>query len=199
MKKAIIIFVRNPELGKVKTRLAKQVGDQQAFGVYKELLQHTHDITSCLDGDKFVYYTDYIAGNDLWENHLFEKRLQAGSELGERMMLAFMELFQEGYSKLLIIGSDCPELTTFIIEDAFDLLDLNDVVIGPSADGGYYLLGSKKLIPELFVNKEWSTGSVLADSIMDTVRLRKKCSFLPELHDIDTADDLRRYQELRKT
>ncbi len=198
MKKAIIIFVRNPELGKVKTRLAKEIGDEQALHIYKELLEHTHHITANLDCDKFVYYTDSKSENDLWENDLFDKKLQQGEQLGDRMMLAFLELFQQRYSKIIIIGSDCPELTGFIIDDAFDKLDNNDVVIGPSSDGGYYLLGLTKLIPELFKNKKWSTDTVLSDTIKDTVKLRTTCSFLTELSDIDTADDLRRYQQMLK-
>lgn len=199
MKKAIIIFVRNPELGKVKTRLAKEIGDKETLQVYIELLQHTHDMTSDLDCDRFVYYADYIDNNDLWENENFEKRLQEGESLGNRMMAAFFELFQQGYSKVVIVGSDCPELTTFVIEDAFDKLDATDVVIGPSSDGGYYLLGLTQLIPELFKNKQWSTDTVLADTIKDTVNLRKVCLFLTELSDIDTADDLRRYQQMLNT
>lgn len=198
MKRAVIIFVRNPELGKVKTRLAKQIGDKQALKVYTELLLHTHEVACNLDCDKIVYYADSITENDLWENSQFGKRLQEGESLGNRMMLAFFELFQQGYSKVIIIGSDCPELTTFIIEDAFDKLDNTEVVIGPSSDGGYYLLGLTKLVPELFKNKQWSTGTVLADTIKDTVSLRKSCCFLTELSDIDTADDLRRYQEMLK-
>ena len=198
MKKAIIIFVRNPELGKVKTRLANEVGDEQALQVYKELLQHTHKITSDLDCAKFVYYADSIAENDLWESSLFGKKVQEGESLGDRMMLAFFELFQQGYSKIVIIGSDCPELTGFIIEDAFDKLDSSDVVIGPSSDGGYYLLGLAQLVPELFKNKQWSTNTVLADTIQDTVSLRKSCSFLTELSDIDTAEDLHLYQQMLK-
>ena len=198
MKKAIIIFVRNPELGKVKTRLANEVGDEQALQVYKELLQHTHKITSDLDCAKFVYYADSIAENDLWESSLFGKKVQEGESLGDRMMLAFFELFQQGYSKIVIIGSDCPELTGFIIEDAFDKLDSSDVVIGPSSDGGYYLLGLTQLVPELFKNKQWSTNTVLADTIQDTVSLRKSCSFLTELSDIDTAEDLHLYQQMLK-
>jgi uncharacterized protein len=198
MKKAIIIFVRNPELGKVKTRLAKQIGDEQALQVYKELLQHTHTITADLDYSKFVYYADSIAEKDLWESSLFEKKVQEGESLGDRMMLAFFELFQQGYSKIIIIGSDCPELTGFIIEDAFDKLDSSDVVIGPSSDGGYYLLGLTKLLPDLFKNKQWSTDTVLADTIQDTVSLRKSCSFLTELSDIDTAEDLHLYQQMLK-
>lgn len=198
MKKAIIIFVRNPELGKVKTRLAKEIGDKETLQVYIELLQHTHDVTSDLDCDRFVYYADYIDNNDFWEKENFEKRLQEGESLGNRMMVAFFELFQQGYSKVVIVGSDCPELTTFVIDDAFDKLDTTDVVIGPSSDGGYYLLGLTQMIPELFKNKQWSTDTVLADTIKDTVNLRKVCSFLTELSDIDTAYDLRRYQQMLK-
>ena len=198
MQNAIIIFVRNPELGKVKTRLAKEIGDEQTLQVYIELLHHTHDITLDVDADRFVYYADYINDNDLWENKNFKKKLQEGKTLGNRMMLAFFELFQQGYSKIIIVGSDCPELTAFIIEDAFDKLDNTEVVIGPSSDGGYYLLGLTKLIPELFNNKQWSTDTVLADTIKDAVSLKKSCSFLMELYDIDTADDLRRYLEMQK-
>ena len=191
MQKAIIIFVRNPELGKVKTRLAKEIGEEQALQVYTELLQHTHAITSQVDCDRFVFYTDAINKNDLW-NVGFEKRLQEGETLGDRMLLAFFDLFQQGYSKVIIIGSDCPELTSFIIEDAFDKLYTSDVVIGPSTDGGYYLLGLTKLVPPLFTNKQWSTDTVLADTINDIDHLRKSYSLLTELSDIDTADDLYR-------
>lgn len=198
MKKAIIIFVRNPELGKVKTRLAQEIGEKETLQVYIDLLQHTHDITNGADCDRFVYYADYINENDLWENENFIKKLQEGESLGNRMMIAFFELFQQGYSKVVIIGSDCPEITGFIIEDAFDKLDTTEVVIGPSPDGGYYLLGLTHLVPELFKNKQWSTDTVLADTIKDTVSLRKSCSFLTELSDIDTADDLRRYLEMLK-
>ena len=197
MKKAIIIFVRNPELGKVKTRLAKEIGDEKALEVYTELLQHTHAITSHLDCDRFVFYTDYINENDLW-NESFEKRLQEGKNLGDRMLLAFFELFQQGYSKIVIVGSDCPELTSFIIEDAYDKLDSSDVVIGPSTDGGYYLLGLTKLIPPLFAHKQWSTDTVLEDTINDIALLRKSYSLLTELTDIDTADDLHRYMKMLK-
>ena len=199
MKKGIIIFVRNPELGKVKTRLAKDIGDEQALKVYKELLQHTHDITCEFAGDRFVYYADSVTENDLWENSLYEKKLQEGDKLGDRMMLPFCDLFQEGYSKLVIIGSDCPELSTSNIDEAFERLEHNDVVIGPSSDGGYYLLGLKHLIPELFKNKNWSTNTVLADTIKNMVALKMECSFLPELSDIDTAEDFYRYQQMQKT
>jgi uncharacterized protein len=198
MKKALIIFVRHPEPGKVKTRLAKETGDEKALQVYKELLQHTHDIAIDIDCHKFVYYADGIAENDLWENNVFEKKSQKGDNLGNRMMAAFLELFQQGYSKIVITGSDCPGLTSLIIEEAFDKLATADVVIGPSYDGGYYLLGLTHLIPDLFINKQWSTDTVLTDTIRDIVRLRKLCSLLAELQDIDTAEDLHLYQQMLK-
>jgi rSAM/selenodomain-associated transferase 1 len=199
MRNGLIIFVRNPELGKVKTRLAIETGDAKALQVYTELLQHTHDNTSELSCDKFVYYADYINENDLWENGVFQKRLQEGALLGDRMMLAFFDLFQQGYSKLVIIGSDCPELSVSVINQAFEKLDQSEVVVGPSSDGGYYLLGLTYLIPELFKNKSWSTESVFKDTIKDTILLKKQCSFLPEFSDIDTADDLQRYYQLLKS
>jgi uncharacterized protein len=198
MKKAIIIFVRNPELGKVKTRLAKQIGDELTLQVYTELLLHTRDTTCNLDCDKFVFYSENIEDNDIWDADRFEKKLQEGDNLGDRMMLAFFELFQQGYSKVVIIGSDCPELTSFVIEDAFDKLDLHEVVIGPSTDGGYYLLGLTHLLPDLFKDKEWSTDKVLAETIKDIVRLKRSSYFLTELADIDTAEDLHRFQQLLK-
>lgn len=199
MKKAIIIFVRNPEPGKVKTRLAKEIGNEQTVRVYRELLQHTHDITHNLDCDRFVYFADYINHDDLWEKENYKKRLQEGENLGNRMIIAFFDLFQLGYTKVVIIGSDCPELTPLVIKNAFDQLDRTDVVIGPASDGGYYLLGLTHLIPELFNNKQWSTNTVLMDTIKDTINLKKSCSFLTELSDIDTAEDFYRYQEMLKT
>lgn len=198
MKKAIIIFVRNPELGKVKTRLARQIGDELTLQVYSELLLHTRDTTCNLDCDRFVFYSENIVDSDIWDADRFEKKLQEGDNLGDRMMLAFFELFQQGYSKVVIIGSDCPELTSFVIDDAFDKLDSHDVVIGPSTDGGYYLLGLTHLLPDLFKDKEWSTDKVLAATIKDVVRLKRSSFFLTELSDIDTAEDLHRFQQLLK-
>ncbi|OSZ80299.1 glycosyltransferase [Chitinophagaceae bacterium IBVUCB2] len=198
MKKAIIIFVRNPELGKVKTRLARQIGDELTLQVYSELLMHTRDTTCNLDCDRFVFYSENIVDSDIWDADRFEKKLQEGDNLGDRMMLAFFELFQQGYSKVVIIGSDCPELTSFVIDDAFDKLDSHDVVIGPSTDGGYYLLGLTHLLPDLFKDKEWSTEKVLAETIKDVVRLKRSSYFLTELSDIDTAEDLHRFQQLLK-
>jgi len=193
MKNALIIFVRIPELGKVKTRLAKDLGEEKALEVYKELLQHTHDISVDLECDKFVFYTDRIENDDIWENDLFSKYQQEGDSLGDRMMLAFHKLLQLNYKNVVIIGSDCPSLSPIIINEAFERLENDDIVIGPSSDGGYYLLGMSKLFPELFQHKKWSSDSVLADTIKDTVKLQKQYSFLTELSDIDTIEDYQKF------
>ena len=95
MKKALIIFVRNPELGKVKTRLAKSVGDEKALEIYKDLLRHTHEITLDVACDKFIFYADAINTTDIWENNLFNKELQIGNDLGQKMNNAFLKLFQK--------------------------------------------------------------------------------------------------------
>src|SRR4051812_9764031 len=112
MKQALIIFIRNPVLGQVKTRLAKTLGDEQTLSIYKELLRHTHAITQKLPFDKYVFYADGITKGDIWENYIYNKLVQTGNDLGARMQAAFELLFSKGYQHICIIGSDCYELTT---------------------------------------------------------------------------------------
>ncbi|WP_462219272.1 TIGR04282 family arsenosugar biosynthesis glycosyltransferase [Ferruginibacter sp.] len=189
MKSGLIIFVRNPVLSKVKTRLAATIGEEKALQVCKHLLQHTHTSTKDISVTKFVYYADYINEDDIWNG--FEKKLQQGNNLGQRMQIAFQELFEADFTKVCIIGSDCYELNSNIIERAFEKLNTADIVIGPVTDGGYYLLGLNKLIPELFINKSWSTETVFADTIKDATSLQINFHQLPVLNDIDTEKDLR--------
>ncbi len=188
MKNALIIFVRNPVLGKVKTRLAATIGNEKTLMLYNHLLQHTHAITKNLTVAKFVYYADYINEDDLWNGN--EKRLQQGDDLGERMKNAFTELFDAGFKNICIIGSDCYELTSNILADAFEKLKTADIVAGPVTDGGYYILGMNKPVTDFFINKEWSTGTVFGDTLKDAAALNFTLHQLPLLQDIDTEDDL---------
>jgi len=191
MKTGLIIFIRNPEIGKVKTRLAKTIGTEKALQVYKFLLQHTHDITVGLDCDKFLYYSDYLDELDGWKHDTFHKKLQHDGELGERMSKAFTDLFDEGYQRLLIIGSDCLELESELIRSAFGILEKKEVVIGPSADGGYYLLGMRRAnLPLLFQNKAWGSSSVLAETLNDLVTSNCNFELLKVLNDVDEEKDL---------
>lgn len=185
---ALIIFTRNPELGKVKTRLAKTIGDEKALKVYKDLLLHTMKVTQNLDCDKFVFYDKTIENNDLWTAALYKKRTQSGADLGSRMQDAIQTLFDLGYQNCIIIGSDLFDLQANHINEAFNKLESNHAVIGPAEDGGYYLLGLKKVIPSLFKNKNWGTATVLSDTLKDLENY--KIEFTETLNDIDTFEDL---------
>ncbi len=189
-KAALIIFVRHPELGKVKTRLARGIGDEKALQVYRLLLQHTFEITNKVACDKYVHYTGDIVADDLWSALGYRKRAQQGDGLGERMSAAFETLLAEGYEKVLIIGSDCYQLNTVMINQAIAALDQYDTVLGPTFDGGYYLLCMKHMIPQLFTGKAWSTDTVAQDTLRDLKTLNLSCYLLPKLHDVDEAEDL---------
>lgn len=190
MKQALLIFVRHPEPGKVKTRLAAVLGNDTALSIYKKLLQHTLQITKAVKADKFVFYTENIVENDLWQRPDYFKNAQGSGDLGDRMCNAFELVLAKGYDSVSIIGSDCYELSTLIIDQAFSFLQKNDIVIGPAKDGGYYLLGMKKLHPSFFKNKSWSTNNVLQNAIDECNCLGLHYETLPVLSDVDEANDV---------
>jgi len=193
---ALIIFTRNPELGKCKTRLAKTIGDKAALEVYKYLLQHTADVAKKIDADRYVFYSENIIEHDIWDTAYFRKKLQRGSDLGERMHHAFEELFSLGYQSVCIVGSDLLDLNSELIENAYQQLENNEVVIGPAKDGGYYLLAMKQLNSKIFRKKDWGTETVRESTIAD---LQNHSIFLlKELNDIDTFEDMKDYEELRR-
>lgn len=196
MQQALIIFVRNPVKGKVKTRIAAEAGDDLALTIYINLLKHTQAITQHLLLDVFVYYADYINTADDWQVNEANKRLQQGNTLGERMHHAFFELFAAGYQNICIIGSDCMALTEAVITTAFVHLANGKQVLGPATDGGYYLLGLTRLLPAVFMNKEWSTASVKPQTIQDFVDAKEPYILLPQLPDVDTLADCREYPQL---
>ncbi|MEM6515028.1 MAG: TIGR04282 family arsenosugar biosynthesis glycosyltransferase [Bacteroidota bacterium] len=194
-KRALIIFTRNPELGKCKTRLAKTIGDEAALAIYKYLLKHTSNMAERVNADRYVFYSENIIEDDIWKPEHFRKKIQQGEDLGERMYNAFEELLNLGYKKVCIIGSDLLDLDSQLIENAYDKLNESDAVIGPSEDGGYYLLATKNLYPEIFKNKVWGTESVLASTIKDLHS--HKVHLLKTLNDIDTFEDTKVYEELK--
>lgn len=187
-KNLLLIFTRNPELGKCKTRLANTVGKQSALDIYKFLLQHTANITKKLSAAKQVWYSEEIWTTDIWDNAIFDKKLQTGSNLGVRMANAFTEGFASGYEKICIIGSDMYDLTTSDIERAFTILDAADFVIGPAVDGGYYLMGMTAFKKDVFENKNWGTATVLDATIANLAN--EKVHLLEERNDIDIYDDV---------
>lgn len=190
MKSALIIFLKYPELGRSKTRLAKDVGNENALKVYIELLEHTYLISNQLKTDKYLFYDKVTANKMPWGDDIYHTAYQIESDLGGRMHNAFEELFAKGYERLVIIGSDCYELTQNIIKQAFELLNTSDAVIGPAKDGGYYLLGLRKMIPQLFSDVAWSTDEVFSATVKTLENLQLTYTTTPILSDIDTIEDL---------
>lgn len=185
-----MIFYKNPLRGQVKTRLAATIGDDRALEIYRRMALHIRDITQGLAVDKIVWYSDSIVDDDLWPATIYRKSVQRGNDLGERMLNSFEDGFASGTRPLVIIGTDCYELSSSHLEQAFDALQENDVVIGPARDGGYYLLGMNRLHPALFKNKKWSTSSVFGNTLNDINTLGLTCATLPVLRDVDREEDL---------
>ena len=190
MTSLLLIFVKHPVPGKVKTRLAASIGHDQAVKVYQELLRHTQEISTPLSVAKTVFYGNEVPEQDLWSEAGYPRFLQQGPGLGERMEQAFSWGFQKGYKHIVIIGSDCAQLNTEILQEAFDRLRKQDAVIGPAQDGGYYLLGMNSLIPGIFSHKEWSTDTVFSATIRNFELGDFSYSLLPTLSDVDTIEDI---------
>ena len=189
---ALIVFIKNPELGKVKTRLAKTVGNEKALAIYKALMGHTREIALAVSTDRLLFYSQEIHPNDKWSTDDFKKHLQATGDLGTKMKTAFQQAFQD-HQKVVIIGSDCASLTPAIVEVAFRQLEEHSFVIGPALDGGYYLLGMNQYAPSVFDDIAWSTASVLKDTKQRVKDLGLDYVLLPALSDIDYEEDWDKY------
>jgi len=185
----LLIFTRNPELGKCKTRLAATVGDQTALDIYKFLLDHTVKTTKNVTATKQVHYSVAIRENDIWNRGIYDKKQQYGDDLGQRMAYAFSSGFQDNYEKIIIIGSDMYDINTTDINKAFKGLDQNDYVLGPAEDGGYYLLGMRIFNSNLFTNKQWGTETVLKDTLNDLKN--ENIKLLKTKNDVDFYEDIK--------
>ena len=192
---ALIIFAKNPVLGKVKTRLARDIGDAAALEIYQRLLAHTaKECRPLLETvDIFLYFSDEVplllSG---FPPQDFRYRQQRGADLGQRMANAFADVFSAGYAQAVIIGTDCFELQTSHLLAAFaEIADAkNDFVIGPALDGGYYLLAMRQLFAPIFVDKTWSSPTVLRNTVADILAQKLTIAYLPTLRDVDTVEDL---------
>ena len=186
----LIIFTRNPERGKVKTRLAAATDDDFALGIHEKLLEITKKAAGTCGGDVAVYYSEHFPERDIFSGTGAAVFVQKGKDLGLRMLNAFRQAFLDGYKRVVLIGTDCPGLSAGILRDAFSLLEMNGAVIGPAEDGGYYLIGLRALLPELFTGKRWSTPHVCEEALDALENNGVNCALLPELRDIDTIEDL---------
>lgn len=189
-KNLLIVFAKNIILGKVKTRLAVSIGDNEAFNVYKYLIEYTEKETQQVENcDVQVYFSDVVV-NSLWPNN--EKYVQQGNDLGERMLDAFKNGFNRGYERIIGVGTDLPDLNHDIMQAGIEALKTNETVFGPAEDGGYYLIGMNQLHRCAFENKKWSTDELLKETLQELDDLDISYSLLQTLNDIDTLEDLQK-------
>lgn len=186
----LIILVRNPVAGHTKTRLAASVGHPKALRMYARLVEHTRLAAAGLKNTRVsVLYSDHLPTDSEWDPDHFELGVQTGNDLGERMTNAFAATFAAGSRRAVIIGSDCPGVTTELLKKAFAALNKDPVVIGPAEDGGYYLLGLDAPRPELFQDIPWSTDRVAELTQQRAREGGLSVGKLPTLRDVDYLED----------
>ena len=196
MKKALIIFVKAPLPGTVKTRLQKDLGRDETVRVYKSFIT---EITSQYAGMRGF---DRLLGCAPAKDHEFLKEIaeknkmktfdQRGSDLGKKIVNAFRDYFKKGYTRVILIGSDSPTIPKEFIRKAFRALEKNDFVVGPCCDGGMYLVGARKKIESrLFQNIPWDTSDVLNMVLEKLYRYKIQFSMLPFWYDVDNIDDFK--------
>jgi uncharacterized protein len=195
---ALIIFARLPREGEVKTRLGRSLGMDVAARIYREFAEHAFSLGEQLAtmGKRVYLFFDPLASEAemrRWTGHAFVHLPQGGITLGDRMQNAFDETFRRGSTCSVIVGTDVPELDVTAIHHAYELLTVHEVVIGPSTDGGYYLLGMKAPTKDLFRGITYSTDGVFKQTLARAGELRLSVSLLDELADIDTKEDYELY------
>lgn len=198
MNDAVIVFARLPQKGKVKTRLAKTLGEDFALGFYKICAEYVLNECRKISSSQTSIYIFHPDENDVilikkWAGNDFRFLPQRGNDIGQKMLNAFKEVFNKGVKRAILIGTDIPAISSSIISEAFTLLNQNEVVIGPAEDGGYYLLGMKKIYEFMFEKIEWGSDKVLASTLDILVNNNIKREIVTELIDIDNEENLKKW------
>jgi hypothetical protein len=192
---AVLLFIKSPEKGKVKSRLARAIGEDAALDIYKCLVTDT--LEKLKDGKYLFSLYFYPPGSEVivkkWLGSSYSCYPQCGRDIGERMKHAFIQAFSDGMEKVLIVGGDIPDLSLLLINEALYALDTNDAVIGPANDGGYYLIGFSRdaFLPEIFQGIAWSTDSVYDQTMKVFDKSSIRVHVLAVLTDVDTFEDLK--------
>ena len=187
MNQLLMVFIKDSSKYPVKTRLKTSIGKNKSIWVYNQILKKTALVLKNIKTDIAVFHYNSIISKNPFKNFSKWNKIQIGENLGKKISNAFNWGFEKGYKKIIIIGSDLWDLNEEIINKGFLELNKNKVVIGPSIDGGYYLLGLNKKMPKIFEGIKWGTQSVLAETLK---LLEHEPYILPELNDIDTFEDL---------
>lgn len=195
MRERLIVFTRYPEPGKAKTRLIPVLGSEGAAKLHRQMTEHTMLQVRELQAFRPLSVEVYFAESDQkrmqdWLGSDIVYQPQGEGDLGSRMAQAFNAAFSSGMDSVIIIGTDCPSLKTKLMAKAFQALEQNELVLGPATDGGYYLIGLRRLIPKLFQGISWGTSEVLQQTVAIAEKLELAIAYLPPLSDVDRPEDL---------
>ncbi len=194
-KQHLIIFTRYPQPGKTKTRLIPTLGVQGAASLQRQMTEYTLSKVKKFQKSAGISFEVRFAGGDLqlmqnWLGTEINYQLQGEGDLGKRMENSFLSAFNQGAQEVVIIGIDCPGINAEVLTEAFEKIQNNDLLIGPAVDGGYYLIGLRRAIAQLFTNIDWGTAQVLQQTVDIAQLLHLSVAYLRTLADIDRPEDL---------
>ena len=187
-KGKIILFTKYPDPGRVKTRLIPTLGAQDAALLHREMAEHTlKTIKNLTQSEEFNFEVRYsgceVEQMRKWMGSDLQYRNQGEGGLGNRMAKAFDDAFNQGMDNIIVIGTDCPEISPRILKDGLRLLNNYDIVLGPAIDGGYYLIGLAKMVDGLFMDIPWGTDRVFELTQKVAKELKLKSALLKKLND----------------
>jgi rSAM/selenodomain-associated transferase 1 len=193
---ALILFLKYPQQGAVKTRLASTLGNDLAYELYRRFLADISVMTPKVNAQTIIVYSG-PEGISFPDFPGIQCLVQRGTDIGERMYFALLDVFAQGFERCVLMGSDTPDLPAELVNDALDKLASVDVVLGPSTDGGYYLVGFKRdsLCQLLFDDIPWSTAGVFSETLKRIDEEGLEAAQLPQWSDIDDFTDLKRFYE----
>jgi glycosyltransferase A (GT-A) superfamily protein (DUF2064 family) len=192
----LILFIRNAISGKLHPSVTRIAGEANALDAYMQMLGHLEAITAYLPYEKLVLYSDIVEAHDVFDPDTYSKEIQSGGTKGERLADAFSTAFKRGYSRVVVVMGECMEMGHAHITEAFENLVDASVVVGPSEEGGYYLLGMRENCQELFEGKQWDGEDVFLDTMLDLQRLKKPYRLLDTLPEVSFHES---YNKLSRT
>lgn len=205
MLERLIIFTRYPKPGTAKTRLIPALGAEGAADLHRQMTQHTLAQARSLCSVRSIAIEIRFTGSDAagmraWLGDDISYEPQGEGDLGDRLLRAFDTAFEQGSQAVVVIGTDCPYLDAALLETAFDALQQRDLALGPAEDGGYYLIGLRKPIPELFAEIPWSTAEVCQRTVAIAQHLGLSLDLdgLPTLSDVDYPQDLPTWEQAQQ-
>ena len=195
----LIIFTRYPEPGKTKTRLIPALGVEGAANLQRQMTEFTLSKVKKMCKSTAISFEVRFADGNLqlmqsWLGTELNYQLQGKGDLGKRMENSFLDAFNQGAKKVVIIGIDCPGVNAQILSEAFEKLEDCDLLLGPAVDGGYYLISLKRVIGQLFTNIDWGTDQVLKQTVDIAKQLDLSVNYLQTLADVDRPEDLAIWQ-----